>query len=556
MTPAINFPYSLIMLSKALSLLPPNWPALLFKTCLFLFLAYLSFKIVKRIHYNLRWRRRAAALGCLPIPHVQNYDPIFGFDMLYAVYKGIRTRKLLEIDHQRFKTLKTNTHSFSIMGKYFITTMEPQNIKHILATGFADYPIDEGREKVLGEILGQGIFTTNGAAWKHSRELLRPCFERAQIDDSSLFEKHAARLVAAIPNNGEFFDLQPLFFAASLDISSEHFFGQSTDCLLPRQKNGGNKSDVDRFVDAFDQMAKGIIGADSKWCILGMFLPDFEQKKRIKTVQGFVEGIVAKAIEDRKAFSSIEKGDHGGKPRHVFLQDLLNETQDVTKIRSELLNILIAGRESTANLLSNIFFILSQNPAIFQKLEQEILTSLPADKIPTFADLKSLPYLRAMINETQRLYPVVPENNRAAGRDTTMPLGGGPDGTSPVFVPKGTMVSWSLWGMHRRRDFYGEDADEFKPERWLDDPAEGKKGLRVGWEYLPFNGGPRVCIGQQFALGEISYLIVKLVRAFEAIEPEEKGRVWKEHFFLTCTIDDGVRIKMRPRRTRKEEATV
>ena len=104
-------------------------------------------------------------------------------------------------------------------------------------------------------------------------------------------------------------------------------------------------------------------------------------------------------------------------------------------------------------------------------------------------------YLRAVLNESLRLYPVVPENDREAEVDTVLPVGGGEDGKSPVFVKKGQLVHWSLYTMHRRKDLYGEDAELFKPERWLDEG--GKKGLRVGWEFLPFNGGPRICIGRR-----------------------------------------------------------
>lgn len=73
-------------------------------------------------------------------------------------------------------------------------------------------------------------------------------------------------------------------------------------------------------------------------------------------------------------------------------------------------------------------------------------------------------------------------------KDTVIPLGGGPDGKSPLFIPEGWTLAWSVWTMHRRKDFFGEDAEEFKPERW--------ETLRPGWEYLPFNGGPRICIGR------------------------------------------------------------
>ena len=80
-------------------------------------------------------------------------------------------------------------------------------------------------------------------------------------------------------------------------------------------------------------------------------------------------------------------------------------------------------------------------------------------------------------------------NFRQAVRDTTLPRGGGPDGTGKVFVPEGTQVNYTVYVLHRRKDIWGEDADEFRPEGW----AERK----FGWEYLPFNGGPRVCLGRE-----------------------------------------------------------
>ena len=93
----------------------------------------------------------------------------------------------------------------------------------------------------------------------------------------------------------------------------------------------------------------------------------------------------------------------------------------------------------------------------------------------------------------------MPENGRQAETDTILPIGGGADRKSPVLVKKGTMVAYSLYAMHRRKDLFGEDAEDFRPERWIDGEGDGedKKGLRVGWEFLPFNGGPRICIGRE-----------------------------------------------------------
>lgn len=92
-----------------------------------------------------------------------------------------------------------------------------------------------------------------------------------------------------------------------------------------------------------------------------------------------------------------------------------------------------------------------------------------------------------------RLYPILPLFGRVANKDTFLPLGGGPDGTSRVFVPKGTLTMINTHTLHRRSDVFGDDSDEFKPERW-----ESLKTLNH-WSYLPFGGGPRVCIGRKFS---------------------------------------------------------
>lgn len=141
-----------------------------------------------------------------------------------------------------------------------------------------------------------------------------------------------------------------------------------------------------------------------------------------------------------------------------------------------------------------------------------------------------------------RLYPVVPSNARFAVRDTLIPRGGGPDQLSAVFIPKGGIVAYSVYSMHRRRDIYGPDAELFRPERW--GPEEN---LRPGWAYLPFNGGPRICVGQQFALTEASYTIVRLLQEFSGIEDRD-GEEWMEQLSLTCCSAMGVRVALAPRR--------
>ena len=114
------------------------------------------------------------------------------------------------------------------------------------------------------------------------------------------------------------------------------------------------------------------------------------------------------------------------------------------------------------------------------------------------------------MNETLRLYPVVPFNVRLALKDTTLPHGGGPDGLSPIGILKDTPIGYSTLVMQRRDDLT-PNALAFNPERW-------QTWQPKPWNYIPFNGGPRICIGQQFALTEMGYTIVRLLQRYDRVE--------------------------------------
>lgn len=138
---------------------------------------------------------------------------------------------------------------------------------------------------------------------------------------------------------------------------------------------------------------------------------------------------------------------------------------------------------------------LAINPDIYAKLRRTILedfgeasNSINASNL-TFTKLKSCRYLQHVLQESLRLHPAVPFNNRQAVRDTVLPVGGGPDQTKPIAIRKGQVVGFVPYAMQRRKDLWGEDADLFKPERW--------DGRKIGWDYLPFSGGPRICLGRK-----------------------------------------------------------
>jgi cytochrome P450 len=247
--------------------------------------------------------------------------------------------------------------------------------------------------------------------------------------------------------------------------------------------------------------------------------------KQCKAVHAFADYYVNLALT-----TDLTKSTPQGRNKYIFLAELVKSTRDPIELRSQLLNILLAGRDTTAGLLGWTFYNLARHPAAYAKLRTIILDTFGTYDNPrdiTFANLKGCTHLQHTLNEILRLYATVPMNSRRAVRNTTLPRGGGPDGQSPVYIRANQEVNYSVHVMHRRPEIWGSDADQYRPERW-----EGKK---VGWEFLPFNGGPRICLGQQFALTEAGYVIVRLVQRFSELENLERDEVVRHQYSLTTS---------------------
>lgn len=478
--------------------------------------AYLIYQFIVSLVQNRRYAAQAERLGCKPAPLLRNQLP-FGVEHLHSSLKADETKQFPEFIAERYAKMGNRTHEYNLIGNNGFLTADPKNIQAILATQFKDFGLGRIRRSVFMPLLGNGIFTNDGPAWEHSRAMMRPQFAREQVSDLELEEAHVQNLMRALPVDSQSkwtpsVDLQVLFFRLTLDSACEFLFGESVDSqLINLPENAGvdslgkgprSVSEI-AFAKAFDSgqawLAFRSRFMDKYWIADGL---SFRQHS--KTVHTFIDHFVHLALNKDLQEKELEKGASvAKKDRYVFLDALVAQTRDPLELRSQLLHILLAGRDTTASLLGRSFWLLARHPAIFAKLRSIILedfgtysttssssaSSSTKDRI-SFASLKNCTYMQHFLAEVLRLYPVVPMNSRRSTCATTLPRGGGPDGSSPIFIKPEQSVDYSVHVMHRLKELWGEDAEEFRPERWV--------GRRPGWEYLPFNGGPRICIGREF----------------------------------------------------------
>ncbi|KAK8078029.1 cytochrome P450 alkane hydroxylase [Apiospora saccharicola] len=494
--------------------------------------AFVLYLLARQFRVWLRERSFSNANGCQPAPMdklITWLDPL-GIGILFKLERHLTNHTLLEYMKSRFEE---NGYTFKsrVLLDDFYWTCEPKNIQAILATQFQSFGVGIDRYNNFKPLMGHGIFTSDGAKWEQARALVRPNFVRDQVADLESFEVHFQNMLARIPEDGKTpVNLKEIFQCMTLDSASEMLFGESLNTLTNNDSQVASAQFAAAFKVSQSELARRCrLGRLADWNISKEFLDACEVTQR------FVDDYVAKAMQmrEKQMQPGYDKAGKGG--RYVFLEELAMVVDDPIAVRDHLLNVLIPARDSTSTLLAATFFAVAKDPNVLQKLRDEVVDLNGVH--PSFETLKNMKYLKWVMNETLRLWPIVPLNGRQANRDVTLPVGGGPDGQSPIFVKKGQNIGFSTYAMHRRKDIWGPDADQFIPERWED--------KRPGWEYLPFNGGPRICIGQQLALTEAGYTIVRLLQCFREIESLDHSE-WREGLALACSIDQPVTVRMVP----------
>ncbi|KAK5132091.1 hypothetical protein LTR08_000341 [Meristemomyces frigidus] len=494
-----------------------------------------------------RFRAFARTNNCAPVYRAQDQKWPWGLDRIYAVLKA-KSRGLDPLDDYFAPPLYA--HPTLARGMLFnttiIETIEPANVKTILATKFDDWVIGEYRHRAFRAVQGVNIFTSDGPFWRHSRAMFRPQFARELVNDLEATERATGVLFEAVGEGDAggwtgMVDLKPLLFRFVLDTATEFLFGESIESqralMLAKAGEGegerglGRVAGSNEFAEAFDVC--------SYYMVLRIRLQQFYF---LGTSKEFREAVkVIWSVPNRITEQALLRGGGEKKTKERkfdLLSALMEQTRDSKELQGQTLGILFASRDTTSSLLLWTVLLLGQHPEIYGKLRAIVLERFAQPSgsgILDFAELKDCRYLQYVLFESMRLYQSVPLNSRVAVRDTVLPTGGGVDGTKPVAVRKGQQVLWNIYAMHRRKDLWGEDALEYKPERW-EDPKRSRL-LGGGWLFTPFSGGPRICLGQQYAMTEASYCLVRLLQRYDAIELDPDSAAAKhEHVKKTIGV--------------------
>jgi len=287
-----------------------------------------------------------------------------------------------------------NTYTTWFKGTKATFTCDEEIIKAVFATNVSDFRFASGRRAAFHQLLGHGIFFVEGAEWSMSRKLLRPSFANEAKSIPDAVQPHIADFVIAAQRQQAslgYVELRSLFHSLTLDVFTHVFLGQS--CFSLRH----DSSNTERtFEEAYDACMQRVVRAFVIYPF-DKLLPVREHRRDMQIVHDFVDMHVKRNLADRNTEKSETMTDTVDRHRSV-LEELSDTTRDPIVLRSECLNLLFAGRDSTASLMTNCFYFLARLPSVWQALREEVYT-LDSEETLDFARLKALPYLQACLRE-------------------------------------------------------------------------------------------------------------------------------------------------------------
>ncbi|KAF8765436.1 hypothetical protein HU200_008581 [Digitaria exilis] len=438
-------------------------------------------------------------------------------------------------------------------GGLVTVTCDPRNLEHVLKSRFDNYPKGPFWHAVFRDLLGDGIFNSDGETWVAQRKTAALEFTTRTL--RTAMSRWVSRSIhlrllpileeAAREKTTTNVDLQDLLLRLTFDNICGLAFGKDPETLAPGLPENAFASAFDRATEATLNrfIFPECLWRCKKWLGLGM-------ETTLARSVAHVDEYLAAVIKARKLeLAGNGKCDTTSSPAH---DDLLSRfmrkgSYSDESLQHVALNFILAGRDTSSVALSWFFWLVSTHPDVERKIVRELCVTLAVSRGAhdtelwlsspfTFEELDRLVYLKAALSETLRLYPSVPEDSKHVVADDHLP-----DGT---FVPAGSSVTYSIYSAGRMKTVWGDDCLEFRPERWLS--ADGTRfEPHDSYRFVAFNAGPRICLGKDLAYLQMKNIAGSvLLRHRLAVAP---GHRVEQKMSLTLFMKHGLRMEVHPR---------
>lgn len=379
----------------------------------------------------------------------------------------------------------------AVLNFYGYLFFHPDHYKYILQDNNRNYTkMPHPSLSLLKPVVGNGLLTSDGDFWRRQRRLAAPAFHRKRIAEFAKTMSAAADSMLAgwhsVAKDGRPVDVNEAMMKLTLEIVGKTLF--SID--LTRE--------ADAVGEAFSAVNETVARLTSiPFSDIGIRLPFLPTTRAINRNTAVLDEVVNGIIQERRQNA----------PEQEDLLTMLMAARDEEtgegmsdqQLRDEVMTIMLAGHETTAVALAWTFYLLSEHAQVLEALEAEVDEVLNG-RLPAIDDLPNLPYTTMVLEESMRLYPPA----YAIAR-----WGNAEDEVGGYYVPKNAVITMSPYITHRHPDFW-ENPERFDPQRFTPE----RKAERPRYTYLPFGGGPRLCIGNSFAMTEAILLLASIVQRY------------------------------------------
>lgn len=377
----------------------------------------------------------------------------------------------------------------SVFGRMLMIS-DPDGVRRVLVDNVGNYPKNEMSDRFFSAMFGEGLLSTDGAKWRTHRKVMAPSFDPRSVSSYAPAMAEAANAFAerwaAMPD-GAPIDIAEEMKALTLEIICRTMFSSDADELVAIAGNAFDKTQDALSFSLLDVLP--IIGP-----------------RRIKAKQDAIRADFS--VMDAAIYRMISERERnpGAAPKDLLGRLIAAKDPDngaglsAGEVRDEVITIFMAGHETTAVTMTWVWYLLSQRPDEAARLHAE-LDAVLGGRAPTAEDLPRLAYARMVVEEAMRLYPPAPAVSLRIARDH--------DEICGVKVRPRDQVFVAPWLIHRHRTLW-TDPVRFDPERFTPERSAG----RPRFAYMPFGGGPRVCIGAALAMTEATLILAALARRF------------------------------------------